>query len=88
MEPGYSKQSSSPPAYISASLLIFNFNCMLCRSYFRREKKKAIKLLSLFLACIINQREVILLVLQSFVALTLAVQNWKFLPGYIILQGD
>lgn len=61
---------------------------MLCRSYFCRGKKKAIKLLSLFPACIINQREVILLVLQSFVALTLAVQNWKFLPGYIILQGD
>lgn len=62
-----------PSLYISAVLSLFK----LCYAEIFTEIKKL--LVSLFLICIINQRELTSSVLQSFVAFGLGVQNWKFL---------
>lgn len=73
-----------PSVYISAALLIVNFNSAMQKLFsLGKKKKKAIELLSLFLVYIINQREVTSLVLQTCVALILGVHT-----GYVTLQDD
>lgn len=62
-----------PSLYISA--VCHYLNCY-AEIIFAEIKKL---LISLFLTCIINQRELTSFVLQSFVAFGLGVQNWKFL---------